>query len=68
MSLEHEQHVNPVSSLAHVEGLSPVSERVVKRKKDHRQNRRQRSRPKEEQERAEKDDSNDKDRHIDFCA
>jgi hypothetical protein len=40
MALEHEQQVNPVNPSAHVEGLSSVSERVVRKKERHRQSRR----------------------------
>ena len=72
MALEHEEHVNPVNPSGHVEGLSPVSERVVRKKERHRQNRRgKRGSGRGEQPLEESSDDNDsagKDGHVDFRA
>jgi hypothetical protein len=72
MALEHEQQVNPVNPSAHVEGLSSVSERVVRKKERHRQSRRGKGgsgrgeQPSEES----PDDKGcgDRDGHVDFRA
>ncbi len=72
MALEHEQHVNPVNPSTHVEGLASVSERVVRKKKRHRQNRRGKRGPgRGEQLSEESSDDNDsvgRDGHVDFRA
>ena len=72
MALEHEEHVNPVNPSGHVEGLSPVSERVVRKKKRHRQNRRGKGGSgRGEQlleEPSDDKDSDSRDGHVDFRA
>jgi len=71
MALEHE-HVNPVNPSAHVEGLASVSERVVRKKERHRQNRRDKggsSRREDPSEDSREDrDSAVSEGHIDFRA
>ena len=72
MALEHEQPLNPVNSLGHVEGLASVSERVVRKKEHHRQNRRGKEETgRDEQSPEEPSDekaSESRDGHIDFRA
>ena len=73
MALEHEQHLNPVNSLGHVEGLSSVSERVVRKKEHHRQNRRGKKGEQGRDEQSPEEPSEEKapesrDGHIDFRA
>lgn len=68
MALEHD-HVTPVDSLGQVEGLSSISERVVRKKKRQRQNRR--SRHDDNGDKSSEDsqeETSDSDGHIDFCA
>ena len=71
MALEHE-HVNPVNPSGHVEGLSSVSERVVRKKERHRQNRRGKKSPGRGEQLLEElsDDSasDSRDGHVDFRA
>ena len=72
MALEHDQHVNPVNPSTHVEGLASVSERVVRKKEHHRQNRRgKKGSGRDEQPSEESPDDNDsagRDGHVDFRA
>ena len=72
MALEHDQHVNPVNPSTHVEGLASVSERVVRKKEQHRQNRRGKrgSARREEPSQESGDDrgSDSREGHIDFRA
>lgn len=72
MALEHEQPVNPVNPSAHVEGLSSVSERVVRKKERHRQSRRGKkgtARGERLSEESSEDKGSDvRDGHIDFRA